>query len=210
MKNVFHFLSVVFSVILLQNCASQKTKNYDNLYQMMQGKFCSEKLSLTDQSYYHISLQMHPVWKNSGEKWLYVEQAMSTSRDKPYRQRLYKVEQIDDLHFVSKVYELPNPEKFIGKWNDDALFNTNTLKKEDLIAREGCAVYLTYNSATNFYEGATKNADCLSGLRGTKYATSKVKISQSGITSWDQGFDESGKQVWGAVNGPYVFDKLSE
>ena len=30
------------------------------------------------------------------------------------------------------------------------------------------------------------------------------------LASWDRGFDEAGVQVWGATEGPYVFDRLSD
>jgi hypothetical protein len=28
------------------------------------------------------------------------------------------------------------------------------------------------------------------------------------LDSWDRGYDRDGKQVWGAVTGPYRFDRL--
>ena len=35
-----------------------------------------------------------------------------------------------------------------------------------------------------------------------------AEIRADRIVSWDRGFDAEGRQVWGAENGPYVFDKL--
>ena len=58
------------------------------------------------------------------------------------------------------------------------------------------------------YEGSTNGKDCQSDLRGAKYATSEVVISDEGIKSWDRGYDENDKQVWGAEKGGYVFKKL--
>lgn len=72
--------------------------------------------------------------------------------------------------------------------------------------REGCEVILT--KTENGYEGSTQGDNCKSSLRGASYATSKVSMSANKITSWDQGFDESGNQVWGATKGPYEFVKL--
>jgi hypothetical protein len=28
------------------------------------------------------------------------------------------------------------------------------------------------------------------------------------MTSWDRGYDAQGSQVWGAVEGGYIFDKI--
>ena len=40
---------------------------------------------------------MAQIWPDSqGAIWLYVEQAVATSLDKPYRQRVYKLEQQGD------------------------------------------------------------------------------------------------------------------
>ena len=46
---------------------------------------------------------------------------------------------------------------------------------------------------------------CASDLRGAAYATSEVTITPQFVLSWDRGFDNTGKQVWGATEGPYVF-----
>jgi CpeT protein len=57
------------------------------------------------------------------------------------------------------------------------------------------------------YEGSTLGKECLSSLRGATYATSKVKIDEKMILSWDQGWDNADKQIWGATKGGYIFDK---
>ena len=48
---------------------------------------------------------------------------------------------------------------------------------------------------------------CESNLRGAKYAASRVTLTEHLLASWDQGFDETGKQVWGAEKGGYRFVK---
>jgi hypothetical protein len=30
------------------------------------------------------------------------------------------------------------------------------------------------------------------------------------MESWDRGFDAWGNQVWGAAEGPYIFDKVAD
>ena len=37
------------------------------------------------------------------------------------------------------------------------------------------------------------------------YATSIVETTDSMILSWDQGWDSNDQQVWGAVDGAYIF-----
>ncbi|MGB0932242.1 MAG: CpcT/CpeT family chromophore lyase, partial [Chitinophagales bacterium] len=56
----------------------------------------------------------------------------------------------------------------------------------------------------------TKEKECGSTLRGATYATSKVNIYKDRLESWDQGFNDQDSQVWGAVKGPYIFDKMEK
>ena len=58
------------------------------------------------------------------------------------------------------------------------------------------------------FEGSTVENECVSTLRGAAYATSEVTVSRERLTSWDRGFDAGGGQVWGATEGPYIFDKV--
>ena len=59
-------------------------------------------------------------------------------------------------------------------------------------------------------DGRTLGDLCKSTLRGAAYATSVVSIGRAALVSWDRGFDESGKQVWGAVKSGYVFEKIAD
>ncbi|MDP5171906.1 MAG: chromophore lyase CpcT/CpeT [Bacteroidia bacterium] len=177
------------------------------LFDLMTGSFSSEAQAAADSDYYSISLHMYPIWQESGQQWLYVEQALGSLQDRPYRQRVYLVEQISRDSFRSVVFTLDHPETFIGKWAEPAFFDaySDTI----LSKREGCAVYLV-KKEDGSYEGSTLGNGCESTLRGASYATSKVTIRAQTIESWDQGFNEAGEQVWGAEKGGYVFDRIEK
>jgi hypothetical protein len=178
--------------------------DYSQLLELMEGSFTSNIQALQDTAYYDISLHMYPIWEDAGPGWFYVEQAVSSLPNNPYRQRIYKVEQIDAATFKSAIYLLPNDSVAIGKWKDANFFNQ--WHSADLELKAGCEVYLK-KIGNQVYEGSTLNGTCLSALRGASYATSKVKVSEKGLDSWDQGFDVNQKQVWGAKKGPYEFRK---
>ncbi len=205
-------LLLVFGIVLLAACKQERKIENDapvdaevkSLFALMQGSFNSEKQSLADSTYYNISLHMYPIWEEKGN-WLYVEQAMNSMQDKPYRQRIYEVKRNEKGQLASYVYTLPNDSLWIGKWKTPEAFND--LSKGNIELRKGCEVLLTKKSDSHFV-GKTQNGTCESTLRGASYAMSAVKITSSGIESWDQGFDPEGKQVWGATKGGYVFDKL--
>ena len=199
---------LVFSLVLLFACSTSRNLKSDptnELLQLMSGSFNSEQQAEADSSYFNITLHMYPVWQKSDERWLYVEQAVTTAQDRPYRQRMYKLEQLSENTFKSSVYRLAEEEKFIGKYNSPEYFDA--FDSSILEERKGCAVYLT-RKEKGVYAGSTKEKECESSLRGASYATSIVRVEKGKIESWDQGFDASDNQVWGAVTGGYIFDRI--
>ena len=173
------------------------------LKNMMTGTFNSAEQASVDSAYYDITLQMYPIWQDRPGHWLYVEQAVSQYKHQPYRQRIYHLQETEDGGFVSDVYEIKEAERFVGKWRDPSFFDgfSNAILKE----RDGCGVYL--KAKLNGYAGSTGDSTCKSNLRGATYARSQVTINPGVLESWDQGFDDEGNQVWGAVKGPYIFKK---
>ncbi len=171
---------------------------------MMTGSFDSSAQEAMDSSYYNISLHMYEIWEDQPGTWIYVEQAVSAMQDKPYRQRVYHLSIQNDI-VASKVYALNEPERFVNKWKSPDFFNDFTASNL-LTAREGCTVYLQKQGST--YHGSTKDRECKSTLRDATYATSIVTVKKDVIESWDQGFDDSGEQKWGATKGPYIFKRL--
>ena len=84
-------------------------KNLKVLYSFMCGAFSSEAQSKQDSAFFDIRLHMKPIWKEKkGEYWIYVEQAMATALDKPYRQRVYQLKIENDTTIASYVYHFKN------------------------------------------------------------------------------------------------------
>lgn len=169
------------------------------------GSFSSEAQSKADPEFFDVRLHMTPIWTSRTDgPWLYVEQAMATTLDKPYRQRVYQLIDRGDGSVESFVYELPNPGERIGAWGDPSRFDRDL--PESLVPRAGCSIVL--RRAGEGWVGATNERDCESSMRGASYATSQVTLHEDGLDSWDRGFDAEGKQVWGAKKGPYQFRRV--
>jgi hypothetical protein len=169
------------------------------------GSFSSEAQSKVDPEFFDVRLHMAPIWASRTDgPWLYVEQAMATTLDKPYRQRVYRLLDRGDGSVESFIYELPNAAERVGAWRDPARFDADT--PEALVPRAGCSIVL--NRAGDLWVGSTNERDCESSLRGASYATSEVSLRADGLDSWDRGFDADGKQVWGAKKGPYQFRRV--
>ena len=200
---IFAF-SIIFSAVnAQQNVDVSDLKTLNN---WMSGTFDSEEQAKNDTDFFKIHLHMKPIWKDRTDGfWLYVEQAIASALNKPYRQRVYNVKVLNDTTIISKVYTFYGTgQRFAGEWKKD-----NPLEKlttDSLEDRKGCAIYLKKKSKGEFV-GSTNKNDCESNLRGAKYATSKVSISEKLLVSWDQGFDANDKQIWGAVKGGYQFVK---
>jgi len=186
-----------------QAVADSKGSDLDRLVTYMTGSFSSQKQAMDDSAYFDIRLEMVPIWKErSDAHWLYVEQAVASALDRPYRQRVYRVSQQDDATVLSAVYEMTDPLRFAGAWRLDVPLTG--LTPDSLIEKDGCVIRLRAISDTLFV-GSTNEGDCLSEYRGAHYTRSEVRITPGLLDSWDRGFDTTGTQVWGAEKGGYRF-----
>lgn len=202
-------LLVCLALTLTMACANHSqslrvSHSLDELHQLMQGSYNSEQQAKADSSYFNISLHMYPIWEDKG-KFLYVEQALNAKQDKPYRQRIYALEQVDDTSFNSYIYKIPNDSLYIGAWRKPARFNHLSIDSLQLL--EGCKVVL-YQISDTHYKGSTADSTCPSQLYGAHYAHSSVELFSDKLISWDRGFSKEKQQVWGASEGGYEFIKL--
>ncbi|MDP2360959.1 MAG: chromophore lyase CpcT/CpeT [bacterium] len=188
--------------------AEDEVPGLPHLRGWLTGSFSSARQAAADSDYYDIRLRMVPIWKEREDgPWLYVEQAMAQAQDQPYRQRVYRLRQESPTTFVSEVWQLPAPERrFAGAWRNDSLLAG--LDPSALEERAGCAVHLTWHPGQGVYAGGTQGEGCASTLRGAAYATSEVSITGEGLGTWDRGYDEEGRQAWGAHKGGYDFRRL--
>ncbi len=208
-------LVFIFLLFVSVQSNAQLENIYGTLLAYMTGSFSSEAQSKADSNFYDIRLHMVEIQMgNEPGNWLYVEQALGSAQDKPYRQRVYQVVEISLGIYESRVYEFENPLQYAGGWNDTSKLSSLTFDK--LILRDGCAITLKYeselvgDSIVNRFVGSTGATSCPSSLRGASYATSEVIITANQLLSWDRGWDANGKQVWGAETGGYIFVKISE
>lgn len=204
-----YFISLSFLSLLFIGCNNSKPKvdtELNELFALMQGSFNSEIQAKKDSTYYNISLHMYPIWKDKGN-FLYVEQALNSMQNKPYRQRIYEVTRLNDSVFSSAIYKIPNDSLWIGQWKKPEKFNSFSIK--EALKKEGCEVLLK-RLAKNHYKGATGINTCKSTLLGASYATSEVEIIKGKIISWDRGFDANNKHVWGAEKAGYIFDEIKK
>jgi hypothetical protein len=176
------------------------------LAEWLTGSFSSAVQAATDDEFFDIRLHMAPIWTGRDDgPWMYVEQAVASAEDRPYRQRVYRLREVEPGLFESAVYTLPDPDATIGAW--EAPGRLDGLSPADLETRTGCSILM--RRLGDAFVGSTLGALCPSELRGARYATSEVRVTRDRLVSWDRGFDAAGTQVWGARTGGYVFDRMT-
>lgn len=202
-------LAVLFLVVLagsILGTARSRPADLTRLRDYLVGSFSSAAQAARDSSYFDIRLEVVPIWTARAEDgyWLYVEQAAANALARPYRQRVYHLVNGPEGRLISYIYTLPRPLRFAGSFRDPARFES--LTSDSLELRSGCEVILA--PTRQGFAGATRVRACPSELRGAAYATSEVSLTPTQMQSWDRGFDDTGRQVWGALTGPYIFDRV--
>ncbi|MBK9416811.1 MAG: chromophore lyase CpcT/CpeT [Flavobacteriales bacterium] len=183
---------------------AQRTRALEQLASTMAGSYTSAEQAKTDTSYFEIELEMVRIWpKRRDGAWFYVEQATADSKAKPYRQRVYHVQEVNDSTFTSNILTIKGGELLYGAFADPV--RLERLNPDSLERLDGCAI--TLHRKGNTYTGSTHDRDCPSKRGKAVYTTSEVVLSSDRMVSWDRGWDAEGKQAWGAEKGGYVFIK---
>lgn len=170
----------------------------------MQGDFNSSKQAKSTKGYFDISLGMTRIWAKKPGVWLYVEQAVSKKRARPYRQRVYHLQRVKKNLFSSTIYKITIARQLRGQWNNRKALQQ--LRPVHLRLLKGCTIFLAYKNGV--FKGSTKKNECLNKWGKATYATSIVTVTSKLMVSWDRGWNKQGKQVWGARKGGYRFVKV--
>jgi hypothetical protein len=195
---------ISFYVLLHVSAIAQRTRGLEQLAYTMAGSYTNAEQSRADTSYFEIELEMVRVWpKRRDGAWLYVEQAMATEKAKPYRQRVYHLQEVNDSTYTSSIYTINGGEAWYGAYSDPV--KLATLPIDSLVLLDGCTITLHRRGDT--YVGSTEGRKCPSTRAGAAYTTSEVTLHADRLASWDRGWNAAGKQAWGAEKGGYVFIK---
>ena len=102
---------------------------------------CPAAQAAEDTSYFNIELEMVRIWpKRKDGAWFYVEQAAATSKEKPYRQRVYHVQELNDSNFTSDILTIKSGEALFGAYKDPLLLEQ--LRMDSVEVLDGCTITL--------------------------------------------------------------------
>ena len=134
--------------------------------------------------------------------FLYQEQAMATSLDKPYRQRFLQISPSPLSQSVrSRSFKPADPARWSGLCNVAPSLG-RTVNLIDL-GTPICNVFLKQVGTS--YMGNTPIDGCPANVRGAVRITNHIELTPNHMNTWDRGFDAQGKQVWGAKTESYQF-----
>lgn len=194
---------IINILFILSVSAVAQTPSLELLTSYMTGEFNSKAQAKEDTNFLDISLKMTRIWEDQPEVvWLYLEQAASDNLKQPYRQRIYQLVEFEEGKYASYVFEIPNAEQYIGATKKTKLLEN--LSISDLTMLDGCQIGLHF--AKGAFRGSTEGK-CPNNWSGASIATSEVEIYEDKLISWDRGWTEDGKQVWGSTKGGYAFIK---
>lgn len=146
-----------------------------------------------------VKLENEPL--NSPETFLYQEQALSQKLSQPYRQRFLRIAPSADRRSVeSAAFRPSTPTAWNGLCSKP---EAERVLKVSEIGKLTCSVFLQPQGKN--YVGETKAGGCPSNFKGAVRIVNRIILHQSGMDTWDRGFDATGKQVWGAKDKPYQF-----
>jgi hypothetical protein len=183
-------------------------RDAETLAEWLEGSFDSlEQHQAAPDDFFDIQLHHVRIWEKRGDgPWLYVEQALAMSADKPYRQRVYRLKQLGPGEVENEVFALPgDPLVYAGAWREPE--RLSSLTPEQLTLRPGCSVFLS--RAGDAYVGGTRGEVCEDASRRAAYITSEVTLTRDVLSTLDRGFSSSGEQVWGSTAGPYHFRRMT-
>lgn len=169
---------------------------------LLQGRFDNVDQANADATHRVVLLTMVPVLDGRGDgHWLYVEQAMALTPDRPYGQRVYRLHAGEAGEVLAEVFTIDNPGRFVQGWEGDALA---ALDHAALRPLPGCTLHL--RAEGDAWRGSTRGKACASSRGGASYTTAEITLDADGLRTWDRGYTAADQEVWGAP-APYVFVK---
>ena len=185
--------------------ADPRSADLELLASWLTGSFTNAAQALADLELAAVDLRLAPIWEDRADgPWRYLEQAVPEFPDSPYRQRVLRLDEPTPGLLEIEIWTLPEPADAVGAWRlAEPLAG---LAPGELTPRPGCSILARRRGEV--FEGSTIGTLCPSRLRGASWASSEIAVTADGLVSWDRGFADDGRQVWGPVDGGLVFDRV--
>lgn len=144
-----------------------------------------------------------------GNLALFAEQANALYLEQTYRQRVILLTDQHSHSFQIQYLALKQPEQFRGAAANPS--KLTELSLTDLENLPGCTLMVTQQDGT-FTAQPEPEAKCYFQYEGkTRQVILGFEVSAGRFLSYDRGVaPETGQSLWGAVVGPYKFNKCQD
>lgn len=177
----------------------------------MAGEFDNREQAIDDPVWYvHLRMWQRPVpLFGEDSLTLFAEQSNVLNLEQPYRQRLIRLRQTDDVEapLQAQYYAFKNPTVAKGAGLKPEALRAITLEQLDHLP--GCVLKITQPDAESFMAYPMPGSQCLFSYEGKKAQVQLGFAARAqAFESYDKGIDrQTQKATWGAVLGPYRYTK---
>ncbi|HEY9623317.1 MAG TPA: chromophore lyase CpcT/CpeT [Crinalium sp.] len=181
------------------------------LAQWLAGEFDNRAQAMDQPAWFvHLRLWQRPLPKRiDGHLALFLEQANALYLDQPYRQRIVVLQASETNGLQAQYLAFKDPTRFRGAGANPQ--RLQDLEPTDLESLPGCVLDITSQS-DSFDAQPQPNSKCCFQYEGkTRQVVLGFKVSQDHLLTYDRGVDpETGQGLWGALMGPYEFQKCHD
>jgi hypothetical protein len=181
--------------------------------QYLAGEFENQRQALAEPLWYvHLRLWLRPLpLFREDSIALFAEQASMINLDQPYRPRLWRLMSSESGGLEVRHYMFNEIESVKGAGKNPDILRKISL--EDLTFLPTCTLEVKVNTiGDNQYQFIAQpqpGQHCQFTYQGTTYRVALgFEVTSNGLKTYDKGIDPStGKGIWGALLGPYQYEK---
>ena len=212
----FRLLYLIWAPLAVAACGTELSSRIDPalpspasvaLARALVGDYSNAAQAKANPAVVELVLHVRPIWADRIDGlWLYVESALASTPDNPYRQRVYQVVDGNEaLSVDSRIYDFPeNPSRYAGAWK--AARPLDALSPDLLVPRAGCTTTFQ-RAADGSWQGAMRAGECATNHNGAAYTRSEVTLTRDALSVMDRAYDTAGNVVWEASPEPLRFEK---
>lgn len=187
------------------------SQSLKTLTQWLAGEFENQAQAFDQPVWFvHLRLWHRPLpHRIDGKIAIFAEQANVLKTENPYRQRVLVFDE-NEAGFIKVQYlAFKHPEQFRGAGANPTLLAN--LSPSDVEFLPGCVLNVTA-AETAFIAQMPPDAKCCFQYQGqTRQVALGFEVKADRFLSYDKGVDiETGQALWGALMGPYDFQKTRD
>lgn len=212
MKKILLLISILFVSF---GYSQISTENYEDYKNMISGRFSSYPQTLVDTTKSDVLIRTKYLFEKDGYSLFYTQQGEWYKEIfYPYRQRIYKTKN-EGSHIILEIHTIDVPYDVMSEGETSFVVDEKkiiqSLENGGMVKKQGCDIELIQVYSQNgkpILYGSTNEKDCVATFNGSTYTEVQFLIFPKYLISWERGYDNNGKQVWGPEESPYIFFKI--